>query len=247
MSELTAKGDETPPDPDHERAKAVQAMFGSIAQRYDFLNHLLSLNIDRHWRRVCLREVKRCAVGRKPAVLDLGCGTADLALEFSTLGSVVACDFSQPMLALGSRKIAAADLQNPISLLAGDALRLPFPDALFDVVVSAFVLRNLANIHRGLEEMRRVLRPGGTVGILDFGVPRVPLLGWLYMIYFSRILPRLGKVVSGVEGPYRYLPDSVRSFPPAEELCALMIDKGFTDVRHLRMTGGVAVLFLARA
>lgn len=134
----------------------------------------------------------------------------------------------------------------PISLLEADALNLPFPDASFDIVVSAFVLRNLADMDQGIIEMRRVLRPGGVLGILDFGLPRVPLIGALYRWYFVSILPRIGRLISGVDGPYGYLPASVQSFPPIEELKARVERAGFKQVDPLLLTGGIAVLVLGQ-
>lgn len=221
-------------------------MFGSIAGRYDFLNHFLSANIDRRWRKACVREVRNRTHVAHPRILDIGCGTADLSLECSRVGPVIGCDFSHPMLRLGMKKVNRAHYPHSVNLLEGDALVLPFPDASFDAVVSAFVLRNLADIPRGLAEMRRVLRPHGIVAILDFGLPDVPFLGSLYRFYFAQVLPRLGRLVSGVDGPYQYLPESVSTFPPPEELKKLMEKSGLGDVEHRSLTGGVAVLVLGR-
>ncbi len=236
-----------PTSDEHSRARAVREMFGAIASRYDFLNHFLSLNIDRRWRRLCLKEVGNRLHSPQPRILDIGCGTADLSLEFSSLGSVVGCDFSHPMLKIGLEKMARSTGGNTVHLLEGDALMLPFADRSFDVAVSAFVLRNLSNMQKGLEEMRRILRPGGVLGVLDFGLPRVPVLSGLYIFYFTRILPKLGRIISGVEGPYRYLPDSVRTFPPAEELSRIIAGSGFRDVQFRPLTAGIAVLFLGTA
>jgi demethylmenaquinone methyltransferase/2-methoxy-6-polyprenyl-1,4-benzoquinol methylase len=136
-------------------------MFGAIASRYDFLNHFLSANIDRRWRQICVQEIEKRIPLAQPRILDLGCGTADLSLAFSRLGPVIGCDFCHPMLLVGAHKIGENGDHLRISLLEADALRLPFPGASFDVVASAFVLRNLEDIDRGFQEMRRVLRPGG--------------------------------------------------------------------------------------
>ncbi len=188
-------------------------MFGAIAGRYDFLNHFLSANIDRRWRGICVREIQKRIPASPPRILDVGCGTADLSLAFARLGPVVGCDFCHPMLVIGAQKISKSPHPS-IALLGADALRLPFADASFDAVVSAFVLRNLSDMDLGLREMRRVLRPGGVMGFLEFGMPRIPLLGGLYRIYFLRILPKLGKMISGVDGPYGYLPSSVHPSLP---------------------------------
>jgi demethylmenaquinone methyltransferase/2-methoxy-6-polyprenyl-1,4-benzoquinol methylase len=230
-----------------EKAQNVREMFGAIARRYDFLNHFLSGNIDRRWRRSCVREVSRRLACSRPAILDIGCGTGDLSLAFSELGPVVGCDFCHPMLQIGRDKITSRRSSHPISLLEADALVLPFQDGRFDVVVSAFVLRNLADARSGLREMRRVLRGGGVLGVLDFSMPRIPVIGGFYRFYFLRILPRLGAMISGVDGPYKYLPDSVGSFQGPDELLALIANAGFEKGEYRLLSCGIAVLLLARA
>ena len=217
-------------------------MFGVIAERYDFLNHFLSVNLDRGWRRACVREVSRRIKAASPQILDIGCGTADLSIAFSDTGQVTGCDFCHEMLVRGIRKVKGRDSRFPINLLEADALALPFPDESFDAVVSAFVLRNLADMRRGLDEMRRVLKPGGVLGVLDFGMPRLPIVRQLYGFYFLKVLPRLGQWISGAAGPYQYLPSSVRNFPPAEELREKAGDAGFGDIRVRRLAAGVTVL-----
>jgi demethylmenaquinone methyltransferase/2-methoxy-6-polyprenyl-1,4-benzoquinol methylase len=222
-------------------------MFGAIARRYDFLNHFLSGSIDRHWRRACVREVSKRVTLVRPKILDIGCGTGDLSLAFSSLGPVVACDFCHPMLRIGRDKVLRRHVAHTISLLEGDALALPFPDRCFDVAVSAFVLRNLADAQKGLAEMKRVLCNGGVLGVLDFSMPEVPFISGLYRFYFLNILPKLGTLISGVEGPYQYLADSVETFPGPSELKALIERAGFEGVEHRLLTGGIAVLLLARS
>jgi demethylmenaquinone methyltransferase / 2-methoxy-6-polyprenyl-1,4-benzoquinol methylase len=229
-----------------EKARQVREMFGAIAGRYDFLNHFLSGNIDRRWRKICVREVARRLTVSKPHILDVGCGTADLSLAFSPLGPVTGCDFSHPMLQIGAAKAAIGQHPHPVALLEGDALALPFAGERFDAVVSAFVLRNLADAGEGLVEMRRVMRPGGVLGVMDFCMPSTPLLGKLYRAYFLGVLPKIGTWVSGVEGPYKYLPESVQTFPGPEELKELIIRAGFVEVEIRLLTGGIAVLLLAR-
>jgi demethylmenaquinone methyltransferase/2-methoxy-6-polyprenyl-1,4-benzoquinol methylase len=225
-----------------DKAQKVRAMFGAIANRYDFLNHFLSVNLDRGWRRVCVREVSRRIKTASPKILDIGCGTADLSIAFSDSGSVTGCDFCHEMLIMGAGKVTGRGSRFPINLLEADALALPFADKTFDAAVSAFVLRNLANYRLGLDEMRRVLKPGGVLGVLDFGMPRLPLVRQVYSFYFLKILPRLGQWISGADGPYRYLPSSVQTFPPAEELMKKTEDAGFCDIRIRRLAAGVAVL-----
>ncbi len=228
---------------DEEKSIRVRNMFAAIAGRYDFLNHVLSANIDRYWRRTCVCEVEKRISAATPRILDVGCGTADLSIAFSRLGPVTGCDFCSPMLRVGVEKTKAID-RFPISLLGADALALPFPDESFDAAVSAFVLRNLSDMNSGIREMRRVLRPGGVLGILDFGMPKIPLAGGLYRFYFQRIFPKLGRIFSGVDGPYGYLPVSVQSFPPVDELKAMIESAGFSRVESRLLTGGIAVLLL---
>ncbi len=228
----------------NERSRKVREMFGAIAARYDFLNHFLSANIDRRWRKICVREIRNKIAISRPKILDVGCGTADLSLAFSQLGTVVGCDFCHPMLRIGQGKVARGGANHRVHLLGGDALALPFNDATFEVVVSAFVLRNLVDAEQGLREMYRVLRPQGVLGVLEFGIPEVPLLGALYRFYFTRVLPRLGKAISGMEGPYKYLPTSVQSWPPARELRETIVRAGFGQVEYRLLNTGIAVLFV---
>jgi demethylmenaquinone methyltransferase / 2-methoxy-6-polyprenyl-1,4-benzoquinol methylase len=229
---------------DSEKAHRVREMFGAIAGRYDFLNHFLSANIDRHWRKICVDEIRKRITVSKPKILDVGCGTADLSLAFSELGPVTGCDFCHPMLCVGARKVQGRSTNQPVTLLNADALNLPFVDGSFDAVVSAFVLRNLSDIDLGLREMRRMLRPGGVMGFLEFGMPRTPVLGSLYRLYFLRVLPKLGRLLSGVDGPYGYLPSSVQSFPPVEELKKRAEVAGFQKVECRLLTGGIAILLV---
>ena len=230
-----------------DKGRMVRDMFGSIAGRYDFLNHFLSANIDRRWREKCVNEIAKRVSTPAPEILDIGCGTADLSIAISRLGSVVGCDFCRPMLQVGAQKIIKSGKSNAISLVGADALHLPFPDAAFDIVVSAFVLRNLVDIDKGLREMRRVLRPTGVMGLLDFGMPSAPVFGSIYKFYFLRILPNIGKLLSGVTGPYGYLPDSVQAFPPIGKLKARVEQAGFDCVDGRQLTGGIAVLLTANA
>ena len=229
------------------KSTEVRNMFSEIARRYDFLNHFLSGNIDRRWRRSCVQEVSRRLAPGKALILDVGCGTGDLSLAFSGIGPVIGCDFCRPMLRIFQEKLARTAHQNPVSILEGDALSLPFPDERFDAVVSAFVLRNLTDAKSGLREMRRVIRHNGVLAVLDFSMPKTPVIASIYRFYFHHVLPKLGSLISGVQGPYRYLPDSVQTFPGPEALKALLAGAGFTNVEHRLFAGGIAVLLLARA
>jgi len=214
-------------------------MFTAIAPRYDLLNHLLSMNVDRLWWRRAARTFADI-LGRPDAcVLDLCCGTADMALALRRAGavSVFATDFSHAMLTLAGRKV-----RGRVKLIEADALALPVGDACFDLVVSAFGFRNLADYDAGLREIFRVLRPGGEVGILDFGEPK-GVLGKVYRVYFRRVLPVVGTVISGVRGPYAYLPASVERFPDPAHMLERMRAAGFADVSWTPYTFGIAGLY----
>ena len=216
-------------------------MFGRIAGRYDLLNHLLSGNVDKRWRRLVARTLRPSLV-EGARVLDVACGTGDLALALASAGaaSVVGLDFCRPMLEIARRKAAVES--RPLPFVEGDALRLPFADESFDVVTIAFGLRNLAGVEEGLRELLRVLRPGGRAAVLEFSSPAVPGLRALFRFYFRRVLPRVGGLVSGSRGAYEYLPDSVSRFPDQRRLAELMREAGFEEVEYRNLTGGIAAL-----
>ena len=218
-------------------------MFSKIAGRYDFLNHLLSFQMDRHWRRVVARQFRQRLTAPGARVLDLCCGTADLALALARGGQAqfYCSDFSHPMLTRAAEKLRLRSL--PPLVAEADALQLPFPDDSFDLVVCSFGFRNLANYRAGLKEIRRVLRAGGEAGILEFSEPR-GLLRPFYSFYLHRILPRLGEWISGVKGSYSYLPGSVDRFPEPEELVAWMRQSSFAEPRARRLSGGIVTLYL---
>lgn len=217
-------------------------MFAAIAPRYDLLNHLLSFNIDRAWRRTVAEKLSYVLKSPGALALDVCCGTADLALELERLAPVVGLDFCHSMLVIGHEKIAKQ--QATVKLVEGDALRLPFPDGLFTAVTIAFGLRNLDSTEKGLDEILRLLKPGGVAAVLEFSQPTVPVFSRLFRFYFRHILPRIGTLVSGVSGPYQYLHDSVRAFFPQQELAAMMTQLGFVNVRYFNLTGGIAALHL---
>ena len=225
----------------------VRAMFGRIAPRYDFLNHLLSLNIDRYWR---LRTVRRLALllCRPDArVLDLCCGSGDLmlALEVRRGAGVLASDFCHPMLLEARRKMVKKHSRS--ALFESDALRLPLAGESLDLVTIAFGFRNLIDYRAGLAEMLRVLRPGGLAAILEFSTPPNGAFRRLYEFYSRRLLPRIGGAISGSPEAYEYLPESVRRFPDAEDLAEAMRGAGFQEVEFQRMTLGAVALHLGRA
>jgi len=217
-------------------------MFAEIAPRYDLLNHALSLNIDKRWRRLVIKEVADRLRRPGAVALDLCCGTAELSLELGALAPTFGVDFCHPMLELGIKKVRQAEL--PIELIEGDALRVPFADSIFDVVTVAFGLRNVDGTKAGLREIYRLLKPGGRCVVLEFSRPQLPIFRSLFHFYFRRILPRIGNAVSGSSFAYQYLPDSVQSFPDQKELAALMQAVGFSGVRYYNLFGGVASLHL---
>jgi demethylmenaquinone methyltransferase/2-methoxy-6-polyprenyl-1,4-benzoquinol methylase len=222
-----------------DRGVAVERMFSAIAPRYDFLNHLLSAGRDRAWRR---EAVAATALPREGILLDVCTGTADMALEAARQfpdARIVGVDFSHPMIALGAAKIERARLADRVRLQAAPAEALPFPDDSFDAATVAFGLRNLPDRHRGLREMHRVLKPGGRAVILEFTTPPGPLLRRVYLWYFHRVLPFIGRLVSGHPLAYSYLPASVTEFPSPEGLAAWMRDAGFREVSYRLLTGGI--------
>ena len=216
-------------------------MFAGIAGRYDLLNHLLSGNIDKRWRRLVARTL-RPSLDKDARVLDVACGTGDLSLVLEGVSEahVIGLDFCRPMLEIARQK--AESRARSVSFVEGDALRLPFADESFDVVTIAFGLRNLSSVEEGLRELRRVLRPEGRIAILEFSDPVVPGFRALFRFYFTRVLPRIGGLVSGSRGAYEYLPDSVSKFPDQKRLTALMREAGFEEVEYKNLTGGIAAL-----
>jgi demethylmenaquinone methyltransferase/2-methoxy-6-polyprenyl-1,4-benzoquinol methylase len=229
---------------DREQAsKAVREMFTSIAPRYDLLNHVLSMNIDRLWWWRTARRFTGILRDPHASVLDLCCGTGDMTFALrrrtnSARPQIVGADFSHAMLQRATRKASKTSLR----WVEADALQLPFPDAYFDLVTAAFGFRNLADYDAGLREIVRVLAPRGECGLLDFGEPR-GLMGGLYRVYFKKVLPAVGTAISGVKGPYAYLPASVEKFPPPQEMLQRMRQAGFRQASWTPYTFGVAGLY----
>lgn len=225
-------------------ARWVRDMFGGIAGRYDLLNHLLSFNLDRHWRATLVRRVAPVLARPDARVLDLCCGTGDVlvSLEARRNAPVLGSDFCHPMLVEARRKIVARSFRSP--LFEADALALPVRDASLDLITVAFGFRNLANYEKGLQELRRSLRPGGVAAILEFSKPTNRAFGALYQFFSARVLPRVGGMISGSREAYSYLPESIRKFPDAEALATAMRAAGFAKVEFERMTGGAVALHL---
>ncbi|OYW05433.1 MAG: bifunctional demethylmenaquinone methyltransferase/2-methoxy-6-polyprenyl-1,4-benzoquinol methylase [Acidobacteria bacterium 37-65-4] len=216
-------------------------MFSAIASTYDFLNHVLSLNVDRRWRRIA---VSALAPRQGDCILDLCTGTGDLA--FALMGRsearVVGVDFSAGMLAVARRKARERGL--PLPLVQADALALPFSDECFEGAMVAFGVRNFEDLDAGLREMARVLKPGGRLAILEFSSPDRPFFGALYWFYFCRVLPRVGRLVSGADGPYSYLPATVEGFPSPQALAGKLAAQGFQLLAQRPLTGGIVTLHL---
>lgn len=223
-----------------DHARRVREMFARISPRYDLLNHLLSANIDRRWRRALVRKLLPL-LPTNAQVLDVACGTGDLSIKLfeDSKAKVIGLDFCQPMLVLAKRKT------RDIQFIEGDALRLPFANATFDAVTIGFGLRNLSSVEDGLRELRRVLKPNGWAAVLEFSQPARGLRG-IVRFYYEGVLPRLGGWLSGSPSAYKYLPDSISRFPNQTELAAMMRDAGFADVGFEDLTGGVAALHLGR-
>lgn len=223
-------------------------MFDAIAPNYDLLNHVLSAGIDRRWRRQMIQSLQ--LTGRETLV-DVCTGTADVALEArrpgttATAARVLGVDFAGAMLVLGLRKVREAGEERRIALVRGDAMRLPAPDGHADAATVAFGVRNVQKAEVACRELARVLRPGGRLAILEFSVPAVPGIGALYRWYFTRILPLIGRSISGHSAAYSYLPASVGTFPPPAEFVTLLRHSGFTDVRAVPLTLGIVYLYTA--
>jgi demethylmenaquinone methyltransferase/2-methoxy-6-polyprenyl-1,4-benzoquinol methylase len=231
-----------------QAARAVQQMFDSIAPRYDLLNHVLSANVDRYWWSKTARRFKAVLADPDAAVLDICCGTGDMTMALlkhrpSGARPILAADFSRGMLSRGARKFSREHEGKPYAVaLEADAMHLPLRAASLDLVVTAFGFRNLANYEGGLREFARVLKPGGQLGILDFAEPG-GLRGKAYAVYFRRVLPAIGRMICGKDGPYSYLPASVEKFPPPADMLDMMRVNGFADCAWKPYTFGIAGLY----
>ena len=231
---------------EQQTARWVREMFDGVAGRYDLLNHVLSLNIDKHWRLRTVARVKHVLTRPGAQVLDLCCDTGDLLIQLErTAGRTLwGSDFCHPMLTAASRKINASNLRSEV--FEGDALQLPLRDASLDLITVAFGVRNFANYRKGFAEMRRVLKPNGVAAILEFSQPKNAAFAKLYGFYSNRVLPKIGAWVSGSSKAYTYLPESVRGFPGPEELADILRECGFGEVSYQRMTFGIVALHVAK-
>jgi demethylmenaquinone methyltransferase/2-methoxy-6-polyprenyl-1,4-benzoquinol methylase len=227
------------------KKEQIAQMFDAIAFRYDFLNHFLSLGIDRMWRSRALK----CLVGEHPAeILDIATGTADLAILSASMlppARVTGVDISEGMLELGKRKVESAGLQDRIFLQVADSEALPFGDASFDAVTAAFGVRNFEHLERGLQEMARVLKPGRKAVILEFTSPRIFPFTQLFDLYFRYITPCIGKWIARSREAYSYLPESVKAFPQGEAMVAILKQNGFQEATCKSLTLGICSIYCA--
>jgi len=225
--------------------ETVKEMFNSISSRYDFLNHFFSFHIDRYWRRKAVDALKPYT---PRDILDVATGTGDFAIALASLHpeKITGIDVAEEMLAIGRRKIRKKKLDRLITLMQGDAGKMDFPSHTFDAVTVAFGVRNFENLLQGLKEIYRVLKPGGTLVILEFSQPPGGWFRRLYYAYFNRVVPLLGSLISGNKQAYHYLPQSVMAFPSPVEFTEYLNQAGFSETRFSPLTGGIVTLYLSK-
>ena len=234
-------------EPENEAKKQqVERMFDSIAHKYDFLNHLFTLGIDVLWRKRCIRLLRK----HNPAnILDVATGTGDFAIEAIRMGldvKVTGLDLSAGMLEKGREKIKERGFKDKIEMIQGDSENLPFEENSFDAYTVAFGVRNFENLDKGLSEMFRVLRPNGTTVILELSKPKAFLIKQLFWIYFKFIMPTIGQLISKDSAAYTYLPASVAAFPEGDEFIERMKRAGFTELKQISLTGGIASIYVGK-
>lgn len=233
-----------PYSPEGSKREQVERMFDSISPRYDLLNRLFSLGVDQGWRRKVMRLVAQEPVEH---LLDVATGTADLAILASKrVPRVTGVDISEGMLSHGRTKVAQRGLAERVVLQRADSAELPFPDASFDAVTVAFGVRNFEHLERGIQEMRRVLKPGGRLFVLEFSKPHNGLLGGLFRFYFHRVMPFVGRLISKDKAAYTYLPKSVDAFPEGEAFVGILNAVGFKATSARPLSGGIATLYVGR-
>lgn len=227
-----------------EEKKNIGGLFDRIAVTYDTLNHLLSLNIDRSWRRKTAAMLTPCH-----HLLDVAIGTGDLALEImkqKKADKIQGIDLSQEMMRIGAEKVAKAGLKDRIAFELGSALEMPYRDGEYDALTCAYGVRNFSDLDKGLSEFRRVLKPGGQLAILEFSYPTNPIIRWGYDLFFSNILPLVGRIVSNDQTAYSYLNRSVKEFIWGEEMVRHLEAAGFKDVKYRTLTFGITTIYTAR-
>jgi demethylmenaquinone methyltransferase / 2-methoxy-6-polyprenyl-1,4-benzoquinol methylase len=239
MSTITPYKDST-----QNKKQQVRRMFNNIAWRYDLLNHLLSFGIDRYWRRKSISFLKN---SRPAVILDIATGTADLALAAVKLHplKIFGVDISEDMLEIGRKKIRKKRLQEKIELLEGDSEKLFFEDNKFDAVTVGFGVRNFQDLEKGLAEMLRVLKPGGTSVILEFSRPGNRIINKLYELYSAKISPKIGTMISKDNAAYAYLHDSVNAFPSGKDFITILESIGYKNAKYHPLTFGIATVYIA--
>ncbi len=233
-----------PYDTEQDKKQQVEKMFDNIAGKYDFLNHLLSMGIDKSWRR---NLIKLLSETQPEKILDVATGTGDLAIQTSKAipeAKITGLDISRGMLEVGERKIAKQNLSEKIKMIYGDSENIPFPDNTFDAVTVAFGVRNFASLLTGLKEMNRVLKQGGKVFILEFSKPKSQLFGFVFNSYFKYVLPLIGKITSKDPKAYKYLFESVQAFPAYDDFLAIMKDAGFKSNKYKIQTLGICSIYI---
>jgi demethylmenaquinone methyltransferase/2-methoxy-6-polyprenyl-1,4-benzoquinol methylase len=225
------------------KKQEVAVMFNNISAKYDFLNHFLSLGIDRLWRKRAINELKAI---KPKKILDIATGTGDFALESLRIHpqNVIGVDISEGMLKVGMEKMRAKEVDHLISLRLGDSENLPFQDESFDAITVGFGVRNFENLNQGLTEMFRVLKPNGKVVILEFSKPKVFPIKQLFGFYSRFFIPFFGKLFSKDERAYAYLPESVQAFPEGQDFENILIGIGYSDVSSIRLSGGIATIYM---
>lgn len=231
------------PKPYNSKEEYVKAIFASIAHKYDLMNTIMTFNLDKSWRKFCVDQANPQAGNR---CLDVCCGTAKLTIELAkrvgTDGQVIGLDFCPEMLEVGRKNILATPYHDRIKLVQGNALNLPFADNSFHCATIGFALRNVPDIEKTLREMTRVVKSGGRVVSLELAKPSLPVFKQLYYLYFDNIVPLLGKIKAKQEGPYSYLPRSLKSFPHQNEIKKLFYRIGLVDVHCYELTGGIVAV-----
>lgn len=229
---------------EQEHSRWVRTMFGDIAGKYDFVNRIIAVNFDQSWRRLVVKKLALELVRPDALILDVACGTGDLSLELQKNGAakIIGTDFCRPMLDVAIEKTAKTDFKIPY--IEGDGLALPFADDTFDAVTAAFGLRNFANWQDGLIQMRRVLKPGGKLAILEFASPTLIGFRQIYDLYFDRVLPSIGGAISGNFAGYKHLNKSVRKFPDQKGFSQLVRETGFENVEYQNLMTGICAIYL---